>query len=427
MEAGAPFSAKRLAAATLGAGLCLGLLAGLLAGWLVWPVRWHDTDPSDLRLEHQIDYVLMTADSLVNAGDSASAERRLRELTDEDTSWEQVANLVMRVAVLEDISGRPAAGDRVRFLFDTLAMPDPNAHEFVAPRGGASRGMWIGGGALALGGLVCLGLAAMELRGGRSGLLMAILAALLSAANGLADLIRRLTRPRPRPRTPAEVLQGGAAPVARPPSAAGGRRPIVVVDESTAGIDTVDADVAEGEEGAEEEWADEEEDLAGPADNEASAEGAAVDREDEYPLALGVWEAEYRLGDSDFDCAFSIEDEEGRYLGECGVGIADVLDANGSSAVQAFEVWLFDKNDVRTVSTILVSDYAYRHDALSAELGNKGDLELAQPGQVLTLETMHLQMTATIKAVAYAKGGPGPNSAFGALTVELVVEPADAG
>jgi len=314
----------------------------------------------------------------------------------------------------------------VRFLFDTLAMPDPNAEEWMPAHSGATTGVWVALAGLGMVGLVCLWMAIREARGLQVGLA----GGLTDLGRGVAGFVRHMAQSRARPRTPAEVLHGGigrpaddyapggSVPLATPARPAGERRPLVIVEEPEG---------AEGERGenepAEDEWIEGEQEPE--EEPEGLAPGGPVDREGDYPLALGVWEAEYRHGDPDFDCAFSIEDEEGRYLGECGVGVADVTDANGSAAVQAFEVWLFDKNDVRTVSTILVSEYAYRHDALSAEAGNKGDVELAQPGQVLTLETMHLQMTATVKAVSYTKGGPGPNSAFGGLTVELVVEPAD--
>ncbi len=471
MEAGARPSprggAARATGLALGAGLFLGLLAGLLAGWLVWPVRWHDTDPADLRLEHQIDYVLATADALTISGDVNAAERRLRALTDDDTTWPQVANLVMRVAVAQDEAGRREAGDRVRLLFDTLAMPSPLEEEYATAQAGATRGMWIAAGALALGGLTCLALLATG--AGRQAPTVEPLRALLGLIGAaLVALLKRLLARRPAPRTAAEILHGGARPAAPqdalvstlPAGAARpGRRPAPAYEaEEGGGYAEEGGEYAEeageyaeeggeyaqegggyaeeGGEYAEEggEYAEDEDQYAGEGGEYAEIQALplagvspAADRSDEYPLALGVFEAEYHHGDRDFDCSFSIEDDEAVFLGECGVGVADVLDAAGASAVQAFEVWLFDKNDIRTVSTILVSEYAYQHDEVSAELGAKGELEQAQPGLVLTLETMNLVLTATVTAMAYVRGGPGPNSAFASLNVELVVEPAEAG
>ena len=69
---------------------------------------------------------------------------------------------------------------------------------------------------------------------------------------------------------------------------------------------------------------------------------------------LAVFETRYRLGDDDFDANFSIE-PEGDFVGECGIGISDVLEANEAQHVDAFELWLFDKGDIRTVSKVLTT------------------------------------------------------------------------
>ena len=78
---------RRLAVLFTGIALFVGIGLGLLFGWQVWPVQWYDTDPSDLRAEHQEDYILMIADSLAVNGDGDLARKRLTELTDDDTSW----------------------------------------------------------------------------------------------------------------------------------------------------------------------------------------------------------------------------------------------------------------------------------------------------------------------------------------------------
>ena len=74
---------------------------------------------------------------------------------------------------------------------------------------------------------------------------------------------------------------------------------------------------------------------------------------------------------------------------------------------------------------MLVTEYAYHDDALNAHLASKGDLELAQQGLTVTLETLTLQVTATVRAFGYAKGGPGPNSVFSHVAVELLAETAE--
>ena len=68
-------------------GLALGVLIGLVLGWYAFPVRWYDTDPSDLRLRHQMDYAVMVADAFALNGDVDLARQRLAELMDDDTTW----------------------------------------------------------------------------------------------------------------------------------------------------------------------------------------------------------------------------------------------------------------------------------------------------------------------------------------------------
>jgi len=60
--------------------LVLGILFGLLLGWQVWPVTWYNTDPSDLRIEHQTNYVLMAAEAFAQTGNSEQARLRLGQL-----------------------------------------------------------------------------------------------------------------------------------------------------------------------------------------------------------------------------------------------------------------------------------------------------------------------------------------------------------
>ena len=51
----ANLGSRRYALLLVVAGLLAGIGIGLVLGWQVWPVSWYDTDPSDLRVQHQID------------------------------------------------------------------------------------------------------------------------------------------------------------------------------------------------------------------------------------------------------------------------------------------------------------------------------------------------------------------------------------
>jgi hypothetical protein len=87
--------------------------------------------------------------------------------------------------------------------------------------------------------------------------------------------------------------------------------------------------------------------------------------------------------------------------------------------VTAFEVWLFDKNDIRTVTKVIMSDHAYRDEALKSRLAAKGEPVQAFSGDTVTLETQTLIVTARIVDTAYGGGALPPNSFFERMTIEL--------
>ena len=126
----------------------------------------------------------------------------------------------------------------------------------------------------------------------------------------------------------------------------------------------------------------------------------------------------YAFGDDRYDMSSSIETSGGDFLGECGVGISEMIGAGTPEKVTALEVWVFDKNDVRTVTKVLMSDYAFNDAALRAKLAPKGDAILARPGEVVELKTQTLKINARIVDVVYGSSTPA-NSYFQQVTLEL--------
>jgi hypothetical protein len=130
----------------------------------------------------------------------------------------------------------------------------------------------------------------------------------------------------------------------------------------------------------------------------------------------------YVLGDDYFDPSFSIE-IGADFFGECGIGISETLGAGDPKKVTAFETWLFDKSDIRTVTTVLASDYALQDPGLVEKLQPKreGDnLQEIRPGLEVTLDTTALRVKALITEVEYAQQGTlPPNSFFQKVTFEL--------
>jgi hypothetical protein len=137
---------------------------------------------------------------------------------------------------------------------------------------------------------------------------------------------------------------------------------------------------------------------------------------------LGHFFTTYELGEDTYDDSFSIETPMGEFLGECGVGISETIGTADPDKVTAFEVWLFDKSDIRTITQVLMSEHAYQDDALRARLASKGDAVLAQPGAPFMLETSGLQIRVDVTELIYGQGEEDvpPKSFFDKLTVELV-------
>jgi hypothetical protein len=137
---------------------------------------------------------------------------------------------------------------------------------------------------------------------------------------------------------------------------------------------------------------------------------------------LGHFFTTYELGEDTYDDSFSIETPMGEFLGECGVGISETIGAGDPDKVTAFEVWLFDKSDIRTITKVLMSEHAYQDDALRARLASKGEAVLAQPGAPFMLETTGLQVRIDVTELIYGEGAEEvpAKGFFDKLTVELV-------
>ena len=135
---------------------------------------------------------------------------------------------------------------------------------------------------------------------------------------------------------------------------------------------------------------------------------------------LGHFITTYKLGEDTYDESFSIETPTGEFLGECGVGISELIGKGEPDNVTAFEVWLFDKSDIRTVTKVLMSEYAYNDEQMRARLAPKGEAVLAEVGVPFTLETTGLQVQATVTDLQYGEGQTPPRSFFRQLTLGLV-------
>ena len=131
----------------------------------------------------------------------------------------------------------------------------------------------------------------------------------------------------------------------------------------------------------------------------------------------------YVLGDDLYDESFSIDTSGGEFLGEYGVGVSDTIGVGEPKKVSALEIWLFDKNDIKTATKVLMSEHAYNDPNTRARLEPKGELVVVKTGEQVLLETATLQLLATIVDMDYGTGAMPQKSYFERITLELAIWP----
>jgi hypothetical protein len=131
----------------------------------------------------------------------------------------------------------------------------------------------------------------------------------------------------------------------------------------------------------------------------------------------------YVLGDDLYDESFSIDTGGGEFLGEYGVGVSETIGVGEPKKVAALEIWLFDKNDIKTATKVLMSEHAYNDPAIRARLEPKGELIVVKPQEQVLLETATLQLLATVVDMDYGVGAAPQKSYFERITLELAIWP----
>lgn len=131
----------------------------------------------------------------------------------------------------------------------------------------------------------------------------------------------------------------------------------------------------------------------------------------------------YKLGDDLFDESFSVDSPAGEFLGECGVGISETIGVGDPKKVTAFEVWLFDKNDIQTVTKVLMSAHAFLDEPSRQRLAAKGEPVLVEPGAETVLETQSLRLVARVVDTGYGEGALPDHSFFDRMILEMAIWP----
>jgi len=129
----------------------------------------------------------------------------------------------------------------------------------------------------------------------------------------------------------------------------------------------------------------------------------------------------YVLGDDLYDESFSIDTASGDFLGEYGVGVSETIGIGEPKKVTALEIWLFDKNDIKTATKVLMTAHAFGDSGIRGRLEAKGELIQVEPQKQIMLETETLQLLATVVDLQYGDGAMPEKSYFERVTLELAI------
>ena len=346
------------------AGLLIGVIFGLVVlGWGLWPLKWLDAGPADLQIDYQRDYLCMTIDSYIRNQDNALVLQRWQGLGEKGPDL--LGTLTPAVCRFSSDKEIKAFGEVVSSLAlaatvdETQPSEVPNAAaEAVTPAVVTSE---------AVTPEVVTQFPAEEPKSGFSIVPLAILMALTLVVGGVFVFL---------------MLKKGKS--------VGGILPKTKKVRPVSGNDAVIA--AQQSEAFE---------KKGPP--------------------LSQFMTTYRQNDDLYDDSFSIDSINGEFLGECGVGIAETIGVGEPKKVTALEVWLFDKNDIQTVTKVLMSEHANNDPAIRQRLLSKGEPVVVEPGMKFLMETASLQLEAKVVDMVYARGPLPENSFFSRLTLEISV------
>ena len=341
------------------AGLLIGVIFGLVVlGWGLWPLKWVDAGPVDLQIDYQRDYLCMTIDSYIRNQDNALVQLRWQGLGEKGPDL--LGTLTPAVCRFSSDKEIKAFGEIVNAQA-LLAMVEDTKPSEVPD---ATSDVVTPDAAAPE---VITQFPAEEPKNGFSIVPLAILMALTLIVGGVFVFL---------------MLKKGKFP--------GVNLPKIKKVQPVSGKDAVIA-----------------------------AQQPEVFEKKEPPLSQFM--TTYRQNDDLYDDSFSIDSINGEFLGECGVGIAETIGVGEPKKVTALEVWLFDKNDIQTVTKVLMSEHANNDPTIRQRLLSKGEPVVVEPGMKFVMETASLQLEAKVVDMVYARGPLPENSYFSRLTLEISV------
>lgn len=359
-----------------------GLLLGLLIGYVILPVQWTDASAEHLRADLRQDYLRNLITTYTLNGDKEKAIQLYRELGDQAEptlsqllaqpgflSTEQITRFTTALGIaVPQASGEPASTTPLTLQDGTEIKVDTG--DAAEPAKKSNTLLWLGFG------------------------LLAIL--------GVGAYLAYRYYFKERPVQEGKPLEDDTSENRVAPAAA--RQPAAV--PMRAAVEPTPAAVPVQSQSA-----------FKPSffGNGKQSNGSAIKK----PIAQFM--STYAFGDDRYDESFTFDAPNGEFLGECGVSISDIIGVGEPKKISAFDIWLFDKNDVQTVTKVLMSKHSYEDPITLQRLEIRGEPILAEPGAQFVLETATLRLEGRIVDVMYGDMPLPEDSYFQRSTVELAI------
>ncbi len=358
-----------------------GLILGLIIGWVILPVQWTDASAESLRADLRQDYLRNLITTYTLNGDKEKAIQLYKELGEQAEptlsqllaqpgflSTEQITRFTTALGIAVPQASGEVVSTAPLTLQDGTEIKVNNGDE-IAPAKKSNTLLWLGFGLLAI-----LGVGAY-----------------------LAYRYYFRERPVQEGKPLEDTSENRAAPVAaRQPAAV----PMRQAAEPTPAPTPVQS-----------------QSVFKPSffGNGKQTNGSAVQK----PVAQFM--STYAFGDDRYDESFTFDAPNGEFLGECGVSISDIIGVGEPKKISAFDIWLFDKNDIQTVTKVLMSKHSYEDATTRQRLEIRGEPILAEPGAQFVLQTATLRLEGRIVDVMYGDMPLPEDSYFQRSTVELAI------
>ena len=358
-----------------------GLILGLIIGWVILPVQWTDASAESLRADLRQDYLRNLITTYTLNGDKEKAIQLYKELGEQAEptlsqllaqpgflSTEQITRFTTALGIAVPQASGEVVSTAPLTLQDGTEIKVNNGDE-IAPAKKSNTLLWLGFGLLAI-----LGVGAY-----------------------LAYRYYFRERPVQEGKPLEDTSENRAAPVAaRQPAAV----PMRQAAEPTSALTPVQS-----------------QSVFKPSffGNGKQTNGSAVQK----PVAQFM--STYAFGDDRYDESFTFDAPNGEFLGECGVSISDIIGVGEPKKISAFDIWLFDKNDIQTVTKVLMSKHSFDDPTTRQRLEIRGEPILAEPGAQFVLQTATLRLEGRIVDVMYGDMPLPEDSYFQRSTVELAI------